>query len=60
FAPVWVIERAFTSWVALAMRAGRGGVRYSNGTLRVAANSERTLRDRYRAGFLPTSRAARR
>jgi hypothetical protein len=60
FAPVWVIERAFTSWVALAMRAGRGGVRYSNGTLRVAANSERTLRDRYRAGFLPTSRAAQR
>jgi len=45
-APVWVLERAATSWCALALRVTRGGVRYSNGTLRVAANPERVLRRR--------------
>jgi hypothetical protein len=45
-APVWVLERAVTSWCALALRASRGGVRYSRGTLRVAANPERVLRRR--------------
>jgi hypothetical protein len=48
-APVWVLERAVTSWCALALRAGRGGVRYSHGTLRVAANPERVLRKRLAA-----------
>lgn len=43
-APAWVLERAFTSWAALALRAVRGGVRYSHGTLRVAAHAERSLR----------------
>jgi hypothetical protein len=46
-APVWVLERAATSWCALALRLGRGGVRYSHGTLRVAANPERLLRRRF-------------
>jgi hypothetical protein len=45
-APVWVLERAATSWSALALRAVRGGVHYSHGTLRVAANPERVLRER--------------
>jgi hypothetical protein len=45
-APAWVLERAATSWSALALRAVRGGVRYSHGTLRVAANPERVLRAR--------------
>jgi hypothetical protein len=45
-APAWVLERAATSWIALALRAARGGVRYSHGTLRVAANPERVLRER--------------
>jgi hypothetical protein len=45
-APVWVLERAATSWCAVALRLGRGGVRYSRGTLRVAAHSERVLRRR--------------
>ncbi len=45
-APVWVLERAATSWCALALRLSRGGVRYSHGTLRVAANPERVLRRR--------------
>jgi hypothetical protein len=48
-APVWVLERAVTSWCALALRLGRGGVRYSHGTLRVAANPERVLRRRLAA-----------
>jgi hypothetical protein len=45
-APVWVLERAATSWSALALRVARGGVPYSHGTLRVAANPERVLRER--------------
>ena len=48
-APIWVLERAATSWCALALRLGRGGVRYSHGTLRVAANPERALRRRIAA-----------
>jgi hypothetical protein len=48
-APLWVLERAGTSWCALALRLTRGGVRYSHGTLRVAANPERTLRRRLAA-----------
>jgi hypothetical protein len=49
-APVWLFERAITSWVALTLRIGRGGVTYSHGRLRVAANAERTLQKRYAAG----------
>jgi hypothetical protein len=46
-APIWLLERAATSWLALGLRVARGGVRYSHGTLRIAANSERTLRTRF-------------
>jgi hypothetical protein len=46
-APAWVIERAVTSWAALALRLARGGVQYSHGRLRVAANPERVLRERH-------------
>jgi hypothetical protein len=45
-APLWVLERAATSWCAVALRLVRGGVRYSHGTLRVAAHPERELRER--------------
>jgi hypothetical protein len=48
-APVWVLERAVTSWCAVGLRLARGGVRYSHGTLRVAANPERLLRGRLAA-----------
>ncbi|HEX3467486.1 MAG TPA: hypothetical protein VHT05_05355 [Candidatus Elarobacter sp.] len=58
-APVWVLERAVTSWVALGLRVARGGVRYSNGTLRRAANSERALRARYRDAGRGVRRAVR-
>jgi hypothetical protein len=46
-APLWVLERAATAWGALALRVARGGVRYSHGRLRVAANPERVLRERH-------------
>jgi hypothetical protein len=46
-APLWGAERAATAWTALALRAARGGVRYSHGRLRTAANPERTLRERF-------------
>lgn len=52
-APLWVLERAATSWSALALRAARGGVRYSHGTLRTAANPERVLRERFAANAAP-------
>ncbi len=47
-APAWVLERALTAWCALALRPLRGGVRYSHGTLRAAAHSERRLRAQLR------------
>ena len=48
-APLWVLERAATSWCALGLRLAGRGVRYSHGTLRVAANPERVLRRRLAA-----------
>jgi hypothetical protein len=52
-APLWVLERAATSWSALALRVARGGVRYSHGTLRVAAHPERVLRERFAHDVAP-------
>ena len=45
-APVWVAERAVTAWIALGLRFVHGGVRYSRGTLRTAANPHSRLRAR--------------
>jgi hypothetical protein len=45
-APAWIAERAVCSWLALGARL-RGGVRYGNGRLPLAANSMRRLRRRY-------------
>lgn len=42
WAPHWVLERAFTAWIALALRA-RGGVSYAGGTLFHAASRAATL-----------------
>jgi hypothetical protein len=44
-APVWVVERAACSWLAVWARA-RGGVPYRDGRLRKAASSNRALRRR--------------
>ena len=56
-APVWVLERAATSWSALALRFARGGVRYSHGRLRNTANRERVLRARLAANGAVLRRA---
>jgi hypothetical protein len=45
-APAWLAERAVCSWLALGARL-RGGVRYGDGRLPLAANSMRRLRRRY-------------
>jgi hypothetical protein len=45
-APVWVAERAVTSWLAVAARVLRGGVRYGDVRLARAASSPRELRAR--------------
>jgi len=44
WAPLWVGERAVTSWLAVGCRLARGGVRYRDGRLRTAASSPRSLR----------------
>jgi hypothetical protein len=46
-APVWVIERALTSWLAVAAYLA-GGVPYAGGRLRAAATPTRLLRLRLR------------
>ncbi len=50
FAPLWIAERAVTSWVALASRVFRGGVPYRGVVLRRSATSMRRLRARHAAG----------
>jgi hypothetical protein len=44
FAPLWVLERAITSWLALIERARFGGVRYAGGVVPLAAHSTRALK----------------
>ena len=45
FAPGWVLERAVCTWLALLARA-RGGARYGDRRLRLAAHSVEELRSR--------------
>ncbi|MEU8385704.1 glycosyltransferase [Streptosporangium sp. NPDC048865] len=58
FAPVWLLERAVCSWLALAARLLRGGVFYAGRRIPVAAHSSRLLRARSQAAA-PGSPAAR-
>jgi hypothetical protein len=46
WAPLWVIERGVTSWLALGSRLLRGGVNYHGEIVRRAAHSTRTLQRR--------------
>lgn len=48
-APLWVMERAITAWLALGMRLARGGVWYSGRRLARAATSHRELMRRLHA-----------
>jgi len=45
-APLWVLERAVCSWLAVLQRLRFGGVRYGNSVIPLAAHSERRLRRR--------------
>jgi hypothetical protein len=53
FAPVWILERAVCSWLALAARLTRGGVPYAGRRLRVAAHSVRWIRRHRPGGAVP-------
>jgi hypothetical protein len=65
FAPLWAIERAVCSWLALGARIFLGGVPYRGTILHSAATPMRVLRQRYSAhaaqpSMLPTPTAPRR
>ena len=51
-APVWLLERGASSWLAVHARLFRGGAAYAGGRLRRAATPERVLRARL-AGRAP-------
>lgn len=57
WAPLWVLERGVTIWVALALRL-RGGVRYGDSRLKRAAHSEAQLRSASRRGVRPQRAAS--
>jgi hypothetical protein len=58
-APVWLLERSVSSWLAVHARLFRGGAAYAGSRLPRAATPERVLRARLsRAG--PTAAACRR
>ena len=46
-APLWLLERSCCAWIAVLQRLRQGGTPYSNGRIRVAAHSERALRERH-------------
>ena len=46
-APVWLLERSISAWLALGIRMTRGGVPYHGRLVRVAATPMRVLRRRY-------------
>ena len=47
FAPLWVLERGITSWLAVRERLVRGGIAYGDGVVPRAASSMRRLRRRF-------------
>jgi hypothetical protein len=48
-APAWLLERAVCGWLAVALRAARGGVSYAGGRIRTAAHGTRHIRRRLTA-----------
>jgi hypothetical protein len=48
YAPLWLLERAVCSWLALDRRLRRGGIDYAGTRIRVAAHSRRELTRRIR------------
>ncbi len=55
WAPLWLGERAACSWLAVASRVRRGGVRYGGRVLRLAATPPRVLRGRHAGSITATS-----
>jgi hypothetical protein len=51
-APLWVLERAACSWLAIRDRVVHGGVPYGDGIVPRAASSMRRLRRRFAGGSL--------
>jgi len=52
-APLWVLERSVTAWLALATRIVHGGVAYAGGRLARAATSPRELARRHGGALTP-------
>jgi hypothetical protein len=50
YAPVWLLERATCAWLALGVRLARGGIRYRDRRMRLAAHSARDLERRRHPG----------
>jgi hypothetical protein len=48
FAPVWLLERSVTSWLATISRLTKGGIGYRATVIPKAANSRSVLRRRFR------------
>jgi hypothetical protein len=48
-APLWLLERAVCGWLAVGLRATRGGVSYAGGRIRTPAHAIRDIRRRLRA-----------
>ena len=48
FAPLWLAERSVCVWLALGVRLTRGGVKYRDYRVKIAAHSSRWLRKSYR------------
>jgi hypothetical protein len=53
FAPLWILERAACSWLAVRDRLTRGGIPYGEGVVPRAASSMRRLRGRFANGSRP-------
>jgi len=56
WAPVWIVERSLTVWIAIGARL-RGGVRYRGVRVARAANSLRVLRERAGTSRMPVRQA---
>jgi hypothetical protein len=54
-APLWVLERGVTAWLAVATRVVRGGVPYAGTRLTSAATPVRVLRARHAGAITSTS-----
>jgi hypothetical protein len=53
FAPLWLLERAVCSWLAVGSRVLWGGIRYRGGTIKMAATPTRRLAARFERGEPP-------